>query len=303
MIGELQADRRPLRRRPLRHGHAAAAGGDRPDVGRAGRGRPTAPTRWMRRSGRRPSRPCRRGGRTSCSSPRSTGTSNGNYSSRGSITPTTSGSTTGCGPATPPACAPTWRPASTSSAAAPASWRTTTSRAPPRRFRRGGTRRPRVITYLTPALRFFHDGQLEGRRVHTSIHLARRVAEAPDAGADGVLHADLLDCLKRPEVRGGRWRLLTCRPAWDGNTTWDQLPRLHLGRRPGPAAASLRQLRSDTGTMLRRTAEGRMARREVAVARPVRRRPLRARRRRPRRRGLYLDMPAWGAQVFEATAG
>ena len=29
--------------------------------------------------------------------------------------------------ATPPACAPTWRPASTSSAAPPASWRTTTS--------------------------------------------------------------------------------------------------------------------------------------------------------------------------------
>ncbi len=38
-----------------------------------------------------------------------------------------------------------------------------------------------LVTYLTPALRFLHDGQLEGRRVHTSVHLARRVAEPPDA--------------------------------------------------------------------------------------------------------------------------
>ena len=35
-------------------------------------------------------------------------------------------------------------------------------------------------------------------------------------------HARLLGCLRRPEVRGGRWRLLECRPAWDGNPTAGQ---------------------------------------------------------------------------------
>src|SRR5262249_33459231 len=34
-----------------------------------------------------------------------------------------------------------------------------------------------VVTYLTPGLRFFHDGQLEGRRVRISVHLGRRQAE------------------------------------------------------------------------------------------------------------------------------
>ena len=33
-------------------------------------------------------------------------------------------------------------------------------------------------------------------------------------------YAGLLDCLRRPELRQGRWRLLDCRAAWDENRTW-----------------------------------------------------------------------------------
>ena len=31
----------------------------------------------------------------------------------------------------------------------------------------------------------------------------------------------LLAILRQPIVRNGRWRLLECAPAWDGNWTWD----------------------------------------------------------------------------------
>ena len=31
----------------------------------------------------------------------------------------------------------------------------------------------------------------------------------------------LLALLREPVVRGGRWQLLECMPAWDGNWTWD----------------------------------------------------------------------------------
>jgi hypothetical protein len=75
-----------------------------------------------------------------------------------------------------------------------------------------------VLAYLVPGLRFFHDGQLEGRRVKLSMHLGRR----PDEPVDPRLrdfYARLLAVLKRPEVRGGAWRLLACRSAWDGNPT------------------------------------------------------------------------------------
>ena len=78
-----------------------------------------------------------------------------------------------------------------------------------------------IITYLNPGLRFFHEGQLEGRRIKVSMHLGRR----PDEPVDPVLqefYRKLLACLKRPEVIDGHWQLLEVRPAWDGNPTWDR---------------------------------------------------------------------------------
>ncbi len=77
-----------------------------------------------------------------------------------------------------------------------------------------------VITFLSPGLRFFHDGQLEGRLKRISPHLIRAPIEPPNE----TLHAfyeRLLFVLRRPIVRDGQWRLLECAPAWDGNWTWD----------------------------------------------------------------------------------
>ncbi len=78
-----------------------------------------------------------------------------------------------------------------------------------------------VITYLTPGLRFFHEGQLEGRRVKVSMHLGRRPEEPVDPELQ-EFYRKLLNWLKRPEVREGKWQLLESRPAWEGNPTWDR---------------------------------------------------------------------------------
>ena len=78
-----------------------------------------------------------------------------------------------------------------------------------------------VVTYFTPGLRFFHEGQLEGRRVKVSMHLGRRPEEPVDPSCRNFT-GKLLACLKRPEVRDGRWQLLELRPAWEGNPTWDR---------------------------------------------------------------------------------
>ena len=39
-----------------------------------------------------------------------------------------------------------------------------------------------TVTYFAPGLRFFHQGQLEGARVHVPVHLCRGPVEAPDRG-------------------------------------------------------------------------------------------------------------------------
>jgi hypothetical protein len=77
-----------------------------------------------------------------------------------------------------------------------------------------------VITFLSPGLRFFHQGQFEGRKKRISPHLCR----GPDEPIDQKLKAfyeRLLAVLRRPVLRNGRWQLLECIPAWAGNWTWE----------------------------------------------------------------------------------
>jgi hypothetical protein len=77
-----------------------------------------------------------------------------------------------------------------------------------------------VLTFLAPGLRFFHDGQLRGRKKRISPHLCRRPDEPVDT-ALAQFYDRLLAVLRRSVVREGRWQLLECRPAWENNGTWD----------------------------------------------------------------------------------
>lgn len=77
-----------------------------------------------------------------------------------------------------------------------------------------------VITYLAPGLRFLHQGQLEGRLKRISPHLGR----APDEPVNPILkqfYDRLLVLMHRNAIRDGRWQLLDCVPAWEGNWTND----------------------------------------------------------------------------------
>jgi hypothetical protein len=77
-----------------------------------------------------------------------------------------------------------------------------------------------VITFLSPGLRFFHQGQFEGRRKRISPHIIRAPEEPVNDGLK-MFYGKLLDALRQPVVRNGQWRLLECVPAWDGNGSSD----------------------------------------------------------------------------------
>ena len=77
-----------------------------------------------------------------------------------------------------------------------------------------------VITFLSPGLRFFHQGQLEGRRKRISPHLIRAPQESTDPRLS-TFYQRLLDVLRHDVTRNGQWQLLDCVPAWDGNPSND----------------------------------------------------------------------------------
>ncbi len=77
-----------------------------------------------------------------------------------------------------------------------------------------------IITFLSPGLRFLHEGQFEGRLKRISPHLVRAPQEAINFDL-AHFYESLLAVLRLPTVRDGRWWLLECLPAWDGNWTHD----------------------------------------------------------------------------------
>jgi hypothetical protein len=77
-----------------------------------------------------------------------------------------------------------------------------------------------IITYLSPGLRFFHQGQFEGCKKRVSPHLARGPHEPVEEDLR-QFYGRLLELLRQPLMRDGKWQLLECVAAWEGNWTSD----------------------------------------------------------------------------------
>lgn len=77
-----------------------------------------------------------------------------------------------------------------------------------------------IISFLSPGLRFFHQGEFEGRKKRISPHLVRGPEEPVDARLK-QFYERLLAALRTPALRNGEWQLLECAPGWDGNWTAD----------------------------------------------------------------------------------
>ncbi len=77
-----------------------------------------------------------------------------------------------------------------------------------------------ILTFLCSGLRFFHDGQFEGRKKKVPVHLCRRPDEPVDV-ALSEFYSSLLTCVNLPVIRNGTWSLLECSAAWEGNWTSD----------------------------------------------------------------------------------
>jgi glycosidase len=154
-----------------------------------------------------------------------------------------------------------------------------------------------VLTFLSPGLRFFHQGQLDGRRTRVSPHLGRAPDET-DVPALQRFYERLLDILRQPAVRDGAWRLLECGPAFDGNGSSDAfIASMWQGPDGGLLLVAVNYAGSRGQCYVRlpvdRFADGPWRLEDLlSDAAYVRDgRELRS-------RGLYLDVPAWHCHVF-----
>ena len=158
-----------------------------------------------------------------------------------------------------------------------------------------------VLGLLLPGLRLVHDGQATGRRLRTSNHLRRRAPEPVDRELESF-YRRLLVCMQRPEVRDGHWQLLRAQSAWDGNATCRQFIAYRWESAEGELviAVNYGPQRGQCYLPLADTPPGESVRLHDLMH------PLTTYERPGAdlaQRGLYLDVPAWHAHVFEVLRG
>lgn len=76
-----------------------------------------------------------------------------------------------------------------------------------------------TVIATVPGLLLLHDGQLEGRTVRVPVQLGRRMNE-PVSKRTASFYKRLLSCISDKVFQKGEWRLLSARPAWQENPTW-----------------------------------------------------------------------------------
>jgi hypothetical protein len=118
-----------------------------------------------------------------------------------------------------------------------------------------------------------------------------------------AFYVRLFACMRRPEVRDGDWTLLECQPAWEGNATWErfvafawegQRQRVLVAANYGPTQGQCYIRLPLSGLEGRKTLLRDLMDPHATYERDGSDLA---------RRGLYLDVAAWGHHVFEIIPG
>ena len=154
-----------------------------------------------------------------------------------------------------------------------------------------------ILTFCAPGLRFIHQGQLEGARVHIPVHLGRGPAEDIDLGIHGF-YLDLLAVLRDPLLRHGSFEALAADEAWEGNPSHEAFAASTWSDATGPRLLCVVNYRADRGQCRVRLDHPSLAGRPVSLSdrlgaeHYVRDGDMLG------AEGLYLDLPGWGYNLF-----
>ena len=159
-----------------------------------------------------------------------------------------------------------------------------------------------VITFLSPGLRFFHQGQFEGCRKRISPHLVRGPREPTDEGLR-TFYERLLEVLRRPVLREGAWRLLDSTKAWDGNWTHDAFLAWTWEGSDGRRLLVVINYAGHQSQCYVRLPFADLAGHSMQLKDLMSSASYERRGDDLCAQGLYLDVPAWGHHVFELTGG
>jgi glycosidase len=154
-----------------------------------------------------------------------------------------------------------------------------------------------LLIMTLPGMRFLHEGQMSGARIHANVHFARRGMEEPEKEI-AAFYDTLLGVLPNTAVGQGEWSLLTPQPAWADNPSHASFVLVQWQQHPGSvhlAAINLASHRSQcfAALQMEKLSEGHWRFRDLLGDETFERSGAEL-----AQRGLYLDLPGHGAQLF-----
>ena len=159
-----------------------------------------------------------------------------------------------------------------------------------------------VVTFIAQGLRFFHQGQFEGRMKRISPHLVRAPKEAVNEDLR-KFYDELLSAIKLPIFREGDWQLLEPIPAWNGNESSNAFVLFAWSGENGALSLVAVNYSPNQSQCYVRLPF------KTLSGKPVRFRDLMSSAIYDREgdkvlsEGIYLDMPAWGYHIFDLRVG
>ncbi|HVK71046.1 MAG TPA: alpha-amylase, partial [Polyangium sp.] len=156
-----------------------------------------------------------------------------------------------------------------------------------------------VLLGTAPGMRFFHDGQFEGRKIRAPVQLARRTDERVDE-ASLVFHHALLDAMKLDVLRRGHFAMLSPRAAGPGSTSFESFVAYRWDARTSAVVVVVNFGPSRGHCKLTLDLAG-IAGRHVRLVDRIGGEEYRRSGDEllDDRRGLYVELPAYGAHLFE----
>jgi glycosidase len=154
-----------------------------------------------------------------------------------------------------------------------------------------------LLVAALPGMRFLHEGQLSGRRLHANVHFATRREEAIDPHTT-AFYERLFSALKNSAVGDGAWQLIDARPAWSDNPTHENIALIQWQKAPRTfdlAVVNLSSVQSQCYAPL--SIDG-LAKTNWRMVDLLGSEVYEREGRTLRERGLYLDLRPHAAQLF-----
>ena len=157
-----------------------------------------------------------------------------------------------------------------------------------------------ILTYLTPGLKLFHQGQFEGKRKRISPHLVRGPNESIDLEIQSF-YEKLLRLVRLPIVNEGTWQLLSAKPNRPNNPSNANIIAMswkHLDGSLFVVVVNLSESQSQARIELEWDARDRMIVRFVDLLDDM---VYERESKQICEEGLFVDLPQWGAHALLCT--